>query len=88
MRSKGTSITLFHSYPVLLCIIQRGTQILPKRIDVNLFQIPKNNTGISGTCRVGIKKDVRVLIAVFHSPTEIVFLDTSGEAARCVNTRQ
>jgi hypothetical protein len=42
----------------------------------------KQNSGISETCCLEMKTDMRVLFAVFYQSTETVFVKTSGEAVR------
>jgi hypothetical protein len=42
----------------------------------------KKNAGISGTCSVGTKTDVRVLLAVFYLSIQTVLFPTSGKVVR------
>jgi hypothetical protein len=50
----------------------------------NIFKsdnVPGQSTaGISGTCGLGTKADIRVMFAVFYSSNETVYLRTSGKA--------
>jgi hypothetical protein len=47
------------------------------------IQVYEKNAGISGTCSLGMKTDMRVMFAVFYSSIETVYLHTSGKVAVC-----
>jgi hypothetical protein len=48
----------------------------------------KKNTWISGTCSLGTKTDMRMLLAAFYSSIQTVLSHTSGEVVRCKNVSQ